>query len=152
MRFVIGFLMVIYCLGCGGGAGDTPELGTVHGLVKMDGQPLPDATVRFMPVEAGRFSTGRTDENGEYELQYSQSAEGAVLGKHKVTIRTYSSDDDNVVPEKVPIQYNNETTLEAEVKPGSNELNFEDLKSDGQVIQPDDAEKNETRRRSDGCS
>ena len=153
MRIPIGLVVALaVCAGCGGGPSDTPELGTGHGTVKLDGQPLPKATVRFTPVETGRHSTGETDDNGYYELQYTQRDEGALLGKHKVSIRTYRSEDDEVTPEKLPTKYNTETTLEAEVKSGSNEINFEDLKSDGEIIQPEDAEKNESRRRSDDCS
>ncbi len=131
--------VVILCAllpGCGGG-GNTPELATVKGTVKLDGQPLPEAKVMFRPVEGGRPSFGRTDENGAYALEYSPGHPGAVPGKHKVEISTYSSDEENKVPEKVPTKYNTDTQLEAEVKEGSNEINFEDLDSSGNIQQPD---------------
>ncbi len=36
-------------------------LGTVSGQIRLDGQPLADATVFFSPEGGGRTSVGRTD-------------------------------------------------------------------------------------------
>src|SRR4051812_47799958 len=52
--------------GCGSSG---PELGNVHGTIKMDGQPLKLADVMFRRKDfTGRPSTGMTDENGYYTL------------------------------------------------------------------------------------
>ncbi|WP_417390531.1 carboxypeptidase regulatory-like domain-containing protein [Gimesia sp.] len=82
------FLLVtlsVYCLGCSGG--DSVDLGTVSGVITMDGAPLPDAIVVFVP-EKGNPSTGRTDTSGKYELSYLGDAKGAVVGSHSVKITT----------------------------------------------------------------
>ncbi len=55
--------------GCGPSS-DVPKLAPVHGVVTMDGKPLANATVRFIP-ESGRPSVGVTDEQGRYELNYT---------------------------------------------------------------------------------
>ncbi|WP_417382730.1 carboxypeptidase-like regulatory domain-containing protein [Gimesia sp.] len=82
------FLLVtlsVYCLGCSGG--DSVDLGTVSGVITMDGAPLPDAIVVFVP-EKGNPSTGRTDSSGKYELSYLGDSKGAIVGSHKVKVTT----------------------------------------------------------------
>lgn len=139
-----GILMV----GCGGSA-DGPERAEVYGVVKMDEKPLPNASVRFVPVDAeeGRPSFGYTDEEGYYELQYSSSTAGAMLGEHVVRISTFNAGDEDEyggvlppTPETVPVQYNQSSELKRTVRAGDNEFNFE-LSSEGEIYNPlDDPE------------
>lgn len=125
---------------CGCSGEDGPEMGNVYGTVRLDGKPLPNASLVFVP-DGGSPSMGVTDADGQYELQYSSSKNGATVGRHMVRISTYRSggedDDGNEIPpapEKVPAQYNVNSTLVKDVKPGSNEINFV-LESDGEIVQ-----------------
>ena len=102
--------------------GDRPPLGMVSGTVTLDGKPLADARVIFEPAEGGRASTGSTDAEGKYELIYIRKDKGAKLGPHLVRISVTNPDAANV--ELLPARYNAQTTLRADVKPGSNEINF----------------------------
>lgn len=54
--------------GCSGGS--TVDAEHVHGLVTLDGEPVPEATVTFVPVNEGEgmSAVGRTDEEGVYTL------------------------------------------------------------------------------------
>lgn len=109
-----------------------PELGTVSGTVTLDGQPLPDATVTFMP-ETGRSSSGRTDPEGKYELNYTFDRAGAVVGKHIVRITTAGksgAESPDPSDEKLPARYHANTELKAAVERGHNEVDF-DLTSQG---------------------
>ena len=128
-------------LGCG--RGDLPDMGYVTGNVTMDGNPLPHAVVVFQPEHA-RPSYGRTDENGDYELYYSD-AKGAVIGTHAVKIRCSEGlpeADSEVEDEEygaagveiVPAKYNHFTELTADVKAGSQTFDWK-LDSEGEVIQ-----------------
>lgn len=136
--------LAVTIIGCGGGS-DAPELGAVKGTVQMDGKPLDGATVTFQPQEGGRPSFGETDGEGYYELQYTADEAGAVVGKHRVSISTYREGDPGAEdpaeqksqPERVPAQYNTQTELEAEVKPGTNPPIDFNLESQGEIIQPD---------------
>src|SRR5712692_10171119 len=59
----------------------------VEGTVKLDGKPLGNAHVQFVPDEPGvkaPGSTGITDENGHYRLNRDGGEPGAVVGKHLV--------------------------------------------------------------------
>lgn len=120
-------LTVFAALGCGRNG---PELGTVSGIVTLDGKPLPGAVVMFTPA-LGRVSRGRTDPNGAYELRFAGDVKGAVLGEHRVTISTRWMDEDRTtgkmtqIPEVLPPKYNSQTTLTQTVVAGHNKCDFQ---------------------------
>jgi hypothetical protein len=146
-RIVLALWLAMVVPGCGGSS-DRPELGDVEGTVRMANQPLPRATVVFQP-EQGRPSSGKTDEEGHYELEYRPGVSGAAVGKHRVEISTYreanpDADDEadrQGSPERVPAKYNSKTTLEADVKPGGNPPIDFDLDATGEITRPDAQEQ-----------
>jgi hypothetical protein len=119
--------------GCGG---VDDGYGRVTGVVKLDGEPLPKASVEFTPVNGvGMTSYGRTDSSGAYDMMATDDKMGAAVGVNKVRISTYDViDSSRSVPEKVPMKYNVMTELESDVKSGSNTFDF-DLSSEGGRIQ-----------------
>lgn len=70
--------------GCSSGT-ETPETAPVTGRVLDGGDPIPNASVTFMPT-GGRPSTGMTDNDGNFELRYTVSTDGALIGTHNVSI------------------------------------------------------------------
>ncbi len=118
-------LAAVMAVGCS--QGDRPPLTEVHGTVTLDGQPLPRATVTFLPVDQGRASRAMTDDAGYYELRYLRDIRGAMMGTHQVIITTASEE---VPRELLPARYNEETTLTVEVKPDVERYDF-DLTSGG---------------------
>lgn len=135
-------LLTFSLIGCGASS-DAPETGTVSGKVTMDGDPVANATITFSPEEGGRPSSGKTNAEGIYELDYSSSVKGAVMGKHKVSVSTYGEGEEDeygnlgaTTKETIPAMYNVETELVYTVDQSSNEINIE-LKSGGEIIQPD---------------
>ncbi len=123
---VLGFSLLMPVAGCGG---DSLELVQVTGLVTFDGAPLVDAEIVFQP-EDGRPSFSRTDENGRYELQYTDSKSGAVTGVHTVRISSYIEKDmDSENPmrqegreEFLPESYHSKSTLMATLTPGKDAI------------------------------
>jgi hypothetical protein len=119
--------LTLLSAGCGG-----RPVGLVSGKVTLDGQPLANATVNFQPsgsaLNAGVGSYGRTDAKGEYTLNLIDgSGSGAIIGPHRVMIRAISDaktapgkDPEKASPDRVPPQYNLQTTLTFEVKSGNN--------------------------------
>lgn len=100
----------------------------------LDGVPVEGATVRFYPNVDGRGSSGMTDENGHYELRYTRSADGAIIGEHRVTVSTKVEGDyydpENVIEAKaetIPKKYldRKKTELTATVESGNNTIDFE---------------------------
>ena len=101
---------------------DRPQLGTVGGTVTLDGMPLPDATVLFTPDGRGRPSIGTTGPDGRYELAYLRDITGANPGRHTVRITTATAE--NGGRETLPGRYHAATVLEAEVRAGTNTIDF----------------------------
>ncbi len=132
-RFLAGLLLLpLLLLGCGKAG---PKVAPVSGRVTLDGQPLADADVTFAPESAAagsasQESSGRTDAEGRYSLKTNQDKrDGAAIGTHKVRISKIERGTSIV--NKVPKQYNQETTLTFPVPAeGTKEANF-DLKSQG---------------------
>lgn len=124
MSIYVLFALSFVSLGCGG-ASDQPDLGTVHGTVSLDGEPLTGVIVIFSPEE-GRQSVGVTDESGAYELKYTGESLGAKIGKHTVGF-TASDDEDVKASAAIPPKYaaGASTELTVEVKAGDNTHDFD---------------------------
>ena len=116
--------MSLLIMGCSGTTG--LSIGKVSGVVTMDGQSLPQATVMFQPA-LGRPSMGVTDDSGRYQLSYAPGIEGATLGEHQVIIRTEIAGADGEPvqrKEMLPPRYNNNSELKTTVLAGQNTCNF----------------------------
>jgi hypothetical protein len=113
------------------GKGNLPPLGAVSGKVTMNGKPLANATVRFVPLDdEGRHekkgasvAMGVTDDTGKYRLLYVKDTYGAAIGKNRILIQA----KDDAGHERVQRDFNTVSQLEREVKSGSQEFDF-DLK------------------------
>ena len=138
------FLAVLSVAGCN----KAVPVAEVSGIVKMDGKPVPNVKIMFMPDPqkgtAGPFSAGLSDDEGHFKLTCEDERSGAVVGWHKVVLlnsgenlyrtpRHGRRDDDEPVPKapkakktgpKVPEKYTTagKTPLEMEVKPTKNDL------------------------------
>lgn len=133
----LGLIAIFFLLapGCGGRS----DLGLVDGKVTLDGKPLADAFVEFVPKSSGSVATGRTDQNGEYSMMFSRDVKGASIGENIVRISTYDVRDEGGkevhIPERIPTKYNSKSEQVVTVEQGRNRLDF-DLKSgDGRVVQ-----------------
>jgi hypothetical protein len=143
-------LVGVVCLaGCGGEEG--PPRAAARGQVTLDGQPLAEGVIRFIPAQD---TTGpaamATIRNGQYELD---DETGPVLGSHRVEIEatghhSFAIDDEaafaaqveqkggRMAQNPVPIVYNRRSSLTAEIAADRvNELNFPLSSSGGQTAQ-----------------
>lgn len=121
--FCLSLFSIVAVSGCSSSSGESlPELGLVTGTITLDNQPLSEAMVTFQPTSGGAMSSGATDESGTYEIFFNTETPGAVIGSHKVSI---SKPDGEAGPDLVPMKYNFQTTLTAEVSAGENVQNFE---------------------------
>jgi len=74
-------IFLISGIGCSG------RLVKVHGVVKLDGEPVEGAVVIFdQDVGEGRPAVGQTDKAGVFHLGTFKSGDGALRGNYKVTI------------------------------------------------------------------
>jgi hypothetical protein len=84
----------------------------------------------FQPEASGSPSYGATDSEGRYVLGYKRGQQGALIGSHVVRIL-----GDKAIPgpdgkpmkrsHPIPARFSSGSELKREVKPGSNEINFE---------------------------
>jgi hypothetical protein len=114
-------LLLAVISGCGKGG---PSLAPVHGIVKLDGQPLANADVQFQPPDGQRASSGRTDAEGRYQLAYKRGQAGATVGENQV--RIWVSNEIVRNPPIIAAEFDTQTKLKADVKAGiDNEFNFD---------------------------
>ena len=122
----------LFVSGCSKG----PDLGRVSGVVSQDGVPIPFVLVQFRPLEEkGAYASAYTNEDGYYELRFSQSKRGALIGSHEVTLRTSRRDEIQVedkstglmVTPELPDNYkeNLELKFEEVVSAGHNTIDFD---------------------------
>jgi hypothetical protein len=125
-RLLVLAMALILALGCG----ERRQIGTVSGRITLDGEPLADARVNFQPTgnerNPGIGSFGRTNGNGEYFLTLiDEKGKGAIVGTHRVMIKAVAEGkaDDDKTPagkDRVPPEFNINSTLTFEVKAGHN--------------------------------
>ena len=131
LQLSLSTLLLCYC-GC---SGSSSNFGTVEGTVTLDGKPLSGVSVMFYPESGDRSSTGETDENGKYSLRHTRKIDGAVIGKHRVTISTndladiYEDGGAEVTTKKrktLPRKYTdqNQSGLSGTVESGNNTIDF----------------------------
>lgn len=128
-QMFVPMLLVSILLGCSGTPSDQPVTGEVEGIVTLDGNPLANARVIFVPQEGGQASDAVTDDSGRYVLRYKRDIMGAKIGQHTVTVTTFEAQELDDFgkptggrPELVPAQYNENSTLVVEVKKGKNDI------------------------------
>lgn len=107
-------LLVCAMVGCGESG---PPLAPVTGTITLKGEPLTGALVEFQPITSeGSPSYAETDEAGSYDLMFTQDKRGAWVGEHRVRITTRNENER--VAEKLPPEYNEQSTLQMTVEAG----------------------------------
>ena len=118
---------LVALLGCGGSDA------SVSGTVTLNGTPIDAGAVTFVPEggDAGRIKVGGAILNGKYVVE---SGRGLLPGKYKVEFnwrkktgrKTPTGDGDPVeeTKEGLPAKFNTATTQTADIKSGSQPLDF----------------------------
>lgn len=124
----MAILASISLSGCGGTDGVTR--GSVEGTVRVDGTPVEQGTISFVPAEGtkGPAAYGVIT-NGKYAL--TASDRGPVVGRHKVQIEAFchlgkkNPEGEPIKEQVVPERFNSQTTLVMEVTKGQNKRDFD---------------------------
>jgi hypothetical protein len=74
-------LSFVVLLGCNS-SGTTP----VEGQVLLDGNPLPNVSIQFVPQGTGQDATGATDAEGKFAMSTNEPSDGVMPGSYKVVI------------------------------------------------------------------
>lgn len=87
-------------VGCGP---SRPKVVRVSGQVLIDGEPVADASVQFVPTGA-RAAQGQTDAQGQFTLTTFEEGDGCAPGVHRVVVvaitSTSATEETLHVPEK----------------------------------------------------
>ncbi len=67
------------------GCSDSPTI-ECTGRVLLEGQPVANASVMFVPEDGSHVATGRTDNEGRFCLTTVEPDDGALAGKHAVSV------------------------------------------------------------------
>jgi len=113
--------------GCSSRVRGMPDLAAVSGRIVLDGRPLAKVAVIFSS-EKGHSSLGITDEQGHYSLKFIGNHRGAEIGRHLVALDGLGGLDHPPGPNfknPVPAEFGVKSTLTADVKPGTNTINFD---------------------------
>lgn len=84
----IGLFLSLILTGCGGGV-DNPPCSPVTGTITRGTTPVANADVVFHPQgtgDVGKAGTGKTDANGKFTISTYGKDDGALVGKHHVTV------------------------------------------------------------------
>jgi len=105
---------------------------SVSGKVTLDGAPLDDANISFVPLSDGQRDAGwATVSQGGYSIPASS---GLGIGKFRVEIRalralgeTTNRNDPSLLNAKeiIPSRYNSKSELIKEIKTGENNADFD---------------------------
>jgi len=92
-RSVIVLLLIgpLLLVGCGGSSGRSLQVEYVEGVVSLDGQPVSEASIAFLPKNEGNGTEaagGFSDARGVYKLSSINGdfERGAVAGEYIVTV------------------------------------------------------------------
>ncbi len=112
------------------GCGDSQPMGTPHGKVTNDGQPVPDATIQFQSAETGHAVAAPVNAQGEYRFEEPMPA-----GEYMVSINpayeapVAGEGDENFTPPErpdIPQRYRSGagSGLKVNVEEGEHELDI----------------------------
>lgn len=99
IRITCASIVCLFLVGCGH---DGPSVVPVSGTVTLDGKPLADVSLSFVPrspsessLTAGPGSLGKTDAEGRFRLSTVDGRDGAVVGNHIVRLVPATIDGSN---------------------------------------------------------
>ena len=138
LLFFLTILIAVSLIGCGGSGAKLSTV-KVTGIVTLDGAPVADASLIFVPKTQGQghSASGRTDADGRYQLTTPDGKAGAgtTPGEYRVAITKTELDSDAPPSDRgapvrnlIPTRYAQASSsgLTATVKEEKvNEINFE---------------------------
>jgi hypothetical protein len=75
------WIFIVALAGC-----SSSRTSPVTGVVTLDGKPVADASVQFVPQGKGRDATAQTDKNGEFAMSTFKPRDGMLPGEYKIVI------------------------------------------------------------------
>jgi hypothetical protein len=111
-----------------GGCSKGPPMGDVQGNVTVNGKPLAEGTIRFLPVNGDTPATGGSIINGTFQVQVPVSKQRVEIAANMIDPEKTppnATADQIVMKKLVPDRYNSQSELTLDVVPGLNEPTYE---------------------------
>lgn len=94
MSFLVGLVSLA---GCGGGP--TEPVYPATGVVLLEGVPVDNAVVSFVPQNKGATAVALTDDEGRFQMTLPAGRKGVPVGNYKVSIsKSAAKSDDTPEP------------------------------------------------------
>jgi hypothetical protein len=115
-------LGLLLLLGCSSG----PRMYKVAGTVTLDGRPLPDGDVLFVPLDKSLSPEAGKIKDGRFEFQAKEGKKRVEVSASRILPGGARGAGGEPVPEEyLPDRYNSASTLTAEVtRGGPNQFDF----------------------------
>ncbi|WP_339734225.1 hypothetical protein [uncultured Gimesia sp.] len=90
-RVLLFFFLLLIGQGCGGGPGNL-DVAKVSGKVTCEGKPVTQGSIAFTPITdgdrtmPGKPALSKINSDGTFQLTTYEQHDGAVVGKHKVSV------------------------------------------------------------------
>lgn len=120
--------LVLACLGCGKEEG--PKAAQVSGKVTLDGTPLAEGSINFLPADGVGAPAGTNIVKGEYSVRVPLGAKRVEIRAPKVVGQKVAYEGDpnspkiDLIEELVPARYNAASELKAVIAEGKNTADF----------------------------
>ncbi|MFL6547018.1 MAG: hypothetical protein ACJ8LM_17785, partial [Candidatus Udaeobacter sp.] len=102
--FELSVFSVIVACGCSG----KPPMGDVKGTVTVNGEPLSEGAVRFIPVNGNTPTTGGTIRDGKFRVTVPVSKQRVEISANVIDREKtppHATNDQIVMKKLVPAQY-----------------------------------------------
>jgi hypothetical protein len=125
------------CVLCFFGCADSgPPTAEVSGTVRLDGRPIEEGSIQFIPVGVSRGpGAGGIIQDGKYHIPQKR---GVVVGTNRVELRAFKNagtkiQDPTAPPgirtearvQAFPPEFNDRSTVVKEIQAGSNAIDFD---------------------------
>ena len=109
------------------GCSNKPPMGDVQGNVTVNGKPLAEGTIRFLPVNGDTPATGGAIRDGKFEVRVPVAKQRVEIAANMIDPEKTppnATADQIVMKKLVPDRYNLQSELELDVVPGLNEPTY----------------------------
>ncbi|HEY3391445.1 MAG TPA: hypothetical protein VGK58_01970 [Lacipirellulaceae bacterium] len=102
-------------------------MGDVQGSVTVNGEPLDEGSIRFIPVNGDTQATGGTIQGGKFRVQVPVAKQRVEIAANVIDQEKTppnATADEIVMKHLVPDRYNIQSELTLDVTPGLNEPSY----------------------------
>jgi len=117
MRFTVALSVVVVALGCN----SEPKQSEVSGTVLIDGLPLSDGEIIFEAIDNSTTPAGGPISEGKYNVRIQPGPKKVKIQGSRPVSKPDPMMGAGAKEKRLGAEYNEKSTLTADIKPGKNE-------------------------------